>query len=54
VGDHHDHDIAGAIGAGMRSVWFNPKEREWPGGTAPDGEFRRFSELPGLLSRLQE
>jgi putative hydrolase of the HAD superfamily len=53
VGDHHDHDIAGAIGVGMRSVWFNPKAREWPGSTAPDGEFRRFAELPGLLDRLQ-
>lgn len=54
VGDHHDHDVAGAVGAGMRSAWFNPGAREWPGGRAADAEFRHFSELPGLLRRLQE
>lgn len=53
VGDHHDHDIAGAIGAGMRSAWFNPKSREWPGGAPADLEFGSFAELPALLDRLQ-
>jgi HAD superfamily hydrolase (TIGR01549 family) len=53
VGDHHDHDIAGAMGAGMRSAWFNPKAREWPGGSPADGEFRHFAELPELLRRLE-
>jgi putative hydrolase of the HAD superfamily len=54
VGDHHDHDIAGAMGVGMRSAWFNPKAREWPGGPSADGEFRQFGELPALLHRLQD
>jgi HAD superfamily hydrolase (TIGR01549 family) len=54
VGDHHDHDIAGAIGAGMRSAWYNPRAKAWPGGPQADGEFRDFAELPGLLSRLQD
>jgi putative hydrolase of the HAD superfamily len=53
VGDHHDHDIAGAIGVGMRSAWFNPKAREWPGGKPADGEFGQFAELPVLLRRLE-
>lgn len=53
VGDHHDHDIAGAIGVGMRSAWYNPRAKAWPGGPKADGEFRDFVELPGLLSRLQ-
>lgn len=53
VGDHHDHDIAGAMGAGMRSAWFNPKAREWPGGSPADGEFGHFAELPELLRRLE-
>jgi putative hydrolase of the HAD superfamily len=53
VGDHHDHDIAGAIGAGMRSAWYNPAGRAWPGGTSADGEFSDFTELPALLARLQ-
>lgn len=52
VGDHHDHDIAGAIGAGMRSAWFNPRDREWPGGPRAEAEFRHFSELPGVLRSL--
>ena len=37
----------------MRSAWFNPKAREWPGGTPADGEFGQFAELPVLLRRLE-
>lgn len=52
IGDHPEHDIAGARAAGMRSAWFNPRGREWPGGTPADAEFRMFGELPELVRAL--
>jgi FMN hydrolase / 5-amino-6-(5-phospho-D-ribitylamino)uracil phosphatase len=53
VGDHPDHDIAGAMQAGLRAVWFNPQANPWPAASAaPEGEFREFSGLPALLRRL--
>lgn len=53
VGDHPEHDIEGALGAGLRAVWYNPQARAWPGrGPAAHAEFRDFSELPALLERI--
>lgn len=52
VGDHHEHDVQGARGAGMRAAWFNPAGRAWPGDEPADAEFRCFEELPALVRRL--
>jgi putative hydrolase of the HAD superfamily len=52
IGDHPEHDIAGARAAGMRSAWFNPGGKEWRGGAPADAEFRLFGELPGLVRAL--
>lgn len=30
VGDHPGADVAGALGAGMHAVWFNPAGHAWP------------------------
>jgi putative hydrolase of the HAD superfamily len=55
IGDHPEHDIAGALNAGLRAVWFNPQARPWPqSGPVPEAEFRDFDELPLLLRRLGE
>lgn len=51
VGDHPLDDMTGARQAGLRSVWFNPDDRPWPGGAEPDARIRRLDELPGLLAR---
>jgi HAD superfamily hydrolase (TIGR01509 family) len=34
IGDHPEHDIAGAQAAGMRTIWMNPEQRAWPAGQA--------------------
>lgn len=52
IGDHPEHDVAGARAAGMRSAWYNPRGREWPGGAPADAEFRVFRELPEVVRAL--
>ena len=32
IGDHPEHDIAGAQACGMRTIWMNPEDRPWPAG----------------------
>jgi putative hydrolase of the HAD superfamily len=55
VGDHPEHDIEGALAAGLRAAWFNPGARPWPGAGAPaHAEFGDFAELPALLRALDE
>lgn len=51
VGDSHDHDIVGAHGAGMRSVWLNPQ-----GGVSElaDASISCLSELPLVLATLAD
>jgi len=54
VGDHPEHDIEGALGAGLRAVWFNPQARPWPGpGPAAHAEFGHFRDLPARLGGLE-
>lgn len=52
IGDHPEHDIAGARSAGMRSAWYNPRGTTWPGGSPADAEFRLFGELPAVVRAL--
>ena len=51
VGDHPLDDIAGAKGAGLRAVWFNPHGRDWARqDLLPDATIGSLRELPALLS----
>lgn len=50
VGDNPHDDIAGALQAGFRAVWYNPARKPWEGGMAPNGEIASLSELPALLA----
>lgn len=54
VGDHPEHDVAGAAAAGYRTVWLNRDGRQrWPGEfAAPDAEIRHLGELAPVLGRL--
>lgn len=52
VGDNPLDDVAGALAAGWRAVWFNPQGLAWGEGRRPSAEFRQLSELPELLERL--
>ncbi|WXL25562.1 HAD-IA family hydrolase [Ectopseudomonas mendocina] len=51
IGDHPTDDIAGAQGAGLRAIWFNPQGKTWEADYQPDAEIRSLSQLPELLKR---
>jgi putative hydrolase of the HAD superfamily len=43
-------DVAGAKGAGLFAIWFNPDGRPFPSRTlAPDAQVRALSEVPALV-----
>lgn len=49
IGDHPDDDIAGARGAGLHAIWYNPQGKPWDSEQAPTAQIRQLAELPGLL-----
>jgi FMN hydrolase / 5-amino-6-(5-phospho-D-ribitylamino)uracil phosphatase len=53
VGDSLEHDVAGAHGAGIRSVWVNRRRVAVPeGAQGPTYEIVTLDQLPGLMDRL--
>lgn len=52
VGDSLSSDIQGGKNAGIKTVWFNPREAQNTSEVVPDHEICRLSQLPGLLERL--
>ncbi len=51
VGDNPMADIAGAKGAGLRAVWFNPSGRPFPSTTlVPDAQVRALAELTDVFA----
>ena len=52
VGDSLSSDIRGALNAGIRSCWFNPRGEAPRPDIPADFEIRRLEELPPLLERL--
>jgi putative hydrolase of the HAD superfamily len=52
VGDDPVRDINGAHNAGMKAIWYNPKQTPWPGGQAPDAVIRSLDELQDKISQL--
>ncbi|MEM9254834.1 MAG: HAD-IA family hydrolase [Pseudomonadota bacterium] len=50
VGDDPNHDIYGAHNAGLRSVWFNNRDRPWSDGAPPHAEITHLSELADVLA----
>lgn len=49
VGDSLGSDIAGANGAGLNSVWINPKGDTHPAHIQPHHQIREICELPALI-----
>ncbi len=54
VGDSLSDDIAGARGAGMRSIWVNRSGDPNPTGIVPDAEVRSLAEVPRVLEGWSE
>ena len=52
IGDHPGDDIAGALSAGMRAIWFNPQGKPWTGEHPAHAEIRNLAELPDVLQQL--
>jgi membrane-associated phospholipid phosphatase/phosphoglycolate phosphatase-like HAD superfamily hydrolase len=53
VGDSLENDVAGAMAAGLRTVWLaRPRAARLRGGPSPDARIRKLAELPAALARL--
>ena len=54
VGDDPEKDIIGANHVGLRTIWFNPLQREWKGSSTitPDAVMTNFSEVVKLTQSL--
>lgn len=49
IGDHPDHDMAGARQLGMPVLWYNPNCEDWPGIDNTPPQFSHFDELPAIV-----
>lgn len=52
VGDDPTNDVIGAAGVGMRTVWYNPAGKPWPGGTPPDETITSLNQLDAAVARI--
>ncbi len=53
VGDHLEHDVAGAAAAGLRTVWLNRQRLVSGVQTTADAEIHSLIELPEVLDDLR-
>jgi putative hydrolase of the HAD superfamily len=49
VGDSYDHDVVGAAGVGICTVWLNRQGTPLPGPIRPDAEIAELTALMGVL-----
>ncbi|MDY6828188.1 MAG: HAD-IA family hydrolase [Pseudomonadota bacterium] len=54
VGDHHEHDIAGAAAVGMHTIWINHGAGGWPGGPPPGRQVHQLADLPAAVEALED
>jgi putative hydrolase of the HAD superfamily len=54
IGDHVEHDVLGAMQAGMRTIWVNRPGDNWPALQQPDATIRHLAELPDAVRRIAE
>lgn len=53
VGDSIELDVMGAMNAGARTVWFNPRATPYPDGLArPDFEVSDLAEVVGVVEKM--
>jgi putative hydrolase of the HAD superfamily len=50
VGDDPVSDILGAGRIGMRTIWYNPAWKPWPGGRQPDAVIRSLPEMEDVVA----
>lgn len=54
VGDNPEHDIKGAQGVGMHTVWMNSQGQEWSGGDRADREIDNLLQLPAAIASIAD
>ena len=52
VGDDPEKDVIGAQQLGLRTIWFNPQQRDPPLGLRPDAIMTNFAEIHTLVKLL--
>lgn len=52
IGDHPEQDIAAAAAVGMRTIWVNFTQQDWPDLPLPDRQITSFAELPRVVKSL--
>ncbi len=52
VGDDPVRDVAGAQQVGMRTVWVNLNNSNWPGGPPPNATVSELARLPAAIASL--
>jgi putative hydrolase of the HAD superfamily len=53
VGDHPEHDVAGARAVGIYTVWANYGGADWSGAEPADEEVNDLAELPEAVARIE-
>lgn len=54
IGDHPVHDIYGAQQLGIRTIWVNLNNQQWPDTEPATAEVKRFSELAATVARIEK
>ena len=54
IGDHPDHDIAGARDAGCHAIWFNRRNEKWPGAQPEPLQVTSIAEIPAVIASLAQ
>lgn len=54
VGDDPDHDVRGALDAGLFAVWINLRKTDWPGGVRAHREVENLRQLPEAIAAIHQ
>ncbi|MGI9288198.1 MAG: HAD family hydrolase [Pseudomonadales bacterium] len=53
IGDHPEHDIYGAQQLGIKTIWVNLNDQQWPDAEPATAEVKRFSELAATVAGIE-
>lgn len=54
IGDHPEQDVLGAAEAGLKTIWLNRNALRWPHPQLPDAQVQTLTDVPELLTRMNE
>ena len=53
IGDHPEHDIYGAQQLGIKTIWVNLNNQQWPDAEPPTAEVQSFAKLAAAVARIE-